>query len=196
MRDLPGVTVVDLESLSDFLAEVEAGREVEAARHIVLEEVGQFLAWQRSVRVAPTVVALRTKAADVVAAELARFESRAGVLDPATRAEVETLVRRVVDKLLHAPTVRVKELAGGPDGEQYAEVVRELFDLGHRHRGRRPGRRRRRAGRRPGRRCDRPAAAGHPRQRPRPDPERSRRRRAAGRAAARSSSCTSPPRAT
>ena len=130
VRDLPGVTVVDLESLHSHLAEVDAGTEVEAARHIVLEEVGQFLSWQRSVRVAPTVVALRTKASEVVVAELARFDARTVGLDGATRREVETAVRRVVEKLLHAPTVRVKELAGGPDGEQYAEVIRELFDLG------------------------------------------------------------------
>ena len=69
----------------------------------------------RAARVAPTVVALRAKAAEVVDAELARLAGRLADLDDRrTRAEIAQTVRRVVDKLLHAPTVRVKELAGSP----------------------------------------------------------------------------------
>jgi glutamyl-tRNA reductase len=82
-------------------------------------------------RVAPTVVALRAKAAEVVEAELARLAGRLsgdGVTGHALD-EVAQTVRRVVDKLLHAPTVRVKELAGSPGGEEYAAALRVLFDL-------------------------------------------------------------------
>jgi glutamyl-tRNA reductase len=130
VRDLPGVTLADLESLRLALdGEGERADGVEAVRRIVAEEVLAFLAWQRAAAVAPTVVALRTKAASVVAAELDRLVARLPDLDRRARAEVETTVRRVVDKLLHAPTVRVKELAEGPGGEEYALALRELFDL-------------------------------------------------------------------
>ena len=128
VRELPGVTLVDLESLQEVLATTEAGADVEAARGIVTQEVGEFLAWQRAAKIAPTVVALRSRADQVVEGELARLGSRLP-LDADTRAEVEATVRRVVDKLLHTPTVRVKELHEAPEGLSYAEALRELFGL-------------------------------------------------------------------
>jgi glutamyl-tRNA reductase len=129
VRALPGVTLADLETLRFVLEEEERADGVEAVRRIVAEEVGAFLAWQRAAAVAPTVVALRAKAAGVVAAELDRLVTRVPDLDERARAEVAATVRRVVDKLLHAPTVRVKELAEGPGGQEYAVALRELFDL-------------------------------------------------------------------
>ena len=78
----------------------------------------------------PTVVALRAHAGEVVAAEVARLRQRlGGDLDERTRAEVERTVHRVVEKLLHRPTVRVKTLAAAENGAAYAEALRELFDL-------------------------------------------------------------------
>jgi glutamyl-tRNA reductase len=65
----------------------------------------------------------------VVDAELLRLDSRLPELDAATRGELAKTVRRVVDKLLHTPTVRVKELASSPGGTGYAEALRELFGL-------------------------------------------------------------------
>jgi glutamyl-tRNA reductase len=79
--------------------------------------------------VTPTVTALRQRAADVVEAELLRLEHRLPGLDSRQHDEVARSVRRVVDKLLHAPTVRVKQLASAPDGDGYAEALRELFEL-------------------------------------------------------------------
>ncbi|PRC49619.1 glutamyl-tRNA reductase, partial [Mycobacterium sp. ITM-2017-0098] len=79
--------------------------------------------------VTPTVTALRRRAADVVEAELLRLDNRLPQLDSAHRDEVANTVRRVVDKLLHAPTVRVKQLASAPGGDSYAEALRELFEL-------------------------------------------------------------------
>jgi glutamyl-tRNA reductase len=134
-ESVPGVTVVDIERLR---REVEAGsratvytvaEDVEAARGIVDEEVRGFLAWERSVDVAPTVAALRARADEVVASELARLAPRLSTMDADDRGEVEKSVRRVVSRLLHMPTVRVKELASTPDGEAYAEALRALFDL-------------------------------------------------------------------
>jgi glutamyl-tRNA reductase len=83
----------------------------------------------RAAKVAPTVVALRAKAAEVVDAELARLAGRVSGLDARTRREIAQSMRRIADKLLHAPTVRVKELAGSPGGDSYEAVLRVLFDL-------------------------------------------------------------------
>ena len=79
--------------------------------------------------VAPTVVALRAKAAEVVEAELARLAGRLDGLDTAAMDEVAKSMRRVTDKLLHDPTVRMKELAGAPGADTYEDALRVLFDL-------------------------------------------------------------------
>ena len=129
IRELPGVTLVDLETLGAVLEGDQTARDVESVRRIISEEVADYLTDQRSARVAPTVVALRSKAQNVVDAELLRLSGRLPELDERSRREVADAVRRVVDKLLHAPTVRVKELAGAPGGDSYAEALRELFDL-------------------------------------------------------------------
>ena len=129
VRDVPGVTLIDLASLQEVLRSSETGADVDAARAIVTEEVGTFLAWQRASRVAPTVIALRSRADEVVAAEVGRLKARLPELDEHARFELEATVRRVVDKLLHTPTVRVKELTDAPEGLSYAEALRELFGL-------------------------------------------------------------------
>ena len=77
----------------------------------------------------PTVVALRAKAAKVVDAELTRLAGRLVGTASHELDEIAQAMRRVVEKLLHAPTVRVKELAGSPGGDAYAAALRELFDL-------------------------------------------------------------------
>jgi len=128
-RSVPGVTLIDLESLRSVLEDDEIARDVEAVRHIVTQEVGSHLSRQRAERVAPTVVALRLRAQEVVDAELARLEARLPDLDERTRLEITNAVGRVVDKLLHTPTVRVKELAESPGGDSYADALRELFAL-------------------------------------------------------------------
>jgi glutamyl-tRNA reductase len=129
VRDIPDVTVVDLESLRSVLENESVAADVEASRRIVTDEVAAFLTKQRSERVAPTVAALRARAQQVVDMELARLRSRLPALDPRSDQEIAVAVERVVDKLLHAPTVRVKELAGSPGGDSYAVVLRELFAL-------------------------------------------------------------------
>lgn len=126
---IDGVRLVDIESLADAEANAPMAGDVEAVRGLVTEEVAAFGAAQRAATITPTVVALRTMAADVVSGELARLEGRLHGMDDKLRAEVTQTVRRVVDKLLHAPTVRVKQLAGEPGGAGYADALRELFDL-------------------------------------------------------------------
>ena len=129
VKALDGVSLVDLELLGARLRGDGRARDVDRVRAIVAEETEAFLVWQRGASVAPTVVALRAKARDVADTELARLATRLPDLDPAVRDEVAQTVRRVVEKLLHQPTVRVKELAAGPGGQSYALALRELFDL-------------------------------------------------------------------
>ncbi|WP_068181584.1 glutamyl-tRNA reductase [Mycobacterium sp. UM_CSW] len=126
---LPGVWVVDVERVQHEPSAHAAASDVDAARHIVAAEVASYLAGQRMAEVTPTVTALRQRAADVVEAELLRLDNRLPGLESAHREEVARTVRRVVDKLLHAPTVRIKQLASSPGGDSYAEALRELFEL-------------------------------------------------------------------
>ncbi|AKS30591.1 glutamyl-tRNA reductase [Mycolicibacterium goodii] len=126
---LPGVWVVDMDRIQREPSARAAAVDAEAARNIVATEVANYLAGQRMAEVTPTVTALRQRAADVVEAELLRLDNRLPGLDSAHREEVAKTVRRVVDKLLHAPTVRVKQLASAPGGDSYAEALRELFEL-------------------------------------------------------------------
>jgi glutamyl-tRNA reductase len=131
VRELPGVALAGLDDLrtAETAAQAIGPEAVEAVRRIVREEVAAFLSAARAAAVAPTVVALRSMAAEVVEAELARLGGRLPELDDKARQEIARTVRRVVDKLLHVPTVRVKELASAPNGDTYADALRELFDL-------------------------------------------------------------------
>jgi glutamyl-tRNA reductase len=122
------VHYVDLEVLRNSGAMV-SDDEVAAANTIVGAELQGYLSNQQALAVAPTVTALRARAAQVVDGELARLDGRLPGLDPNVRAELASAVRRAVDKVLHAPTVRVKELAATPEGNSYAAALRELFDL-------------------------------------------------------------------
>jgi glutamyl-tRNA reductase len=126
---LPGVTLVGLARLAEEVNEGEGATDVADVRSIVNQEITAFLAARRSASVTPTVVALRTMATGVVEAEVDRLMSRLPDLDPQTRAEVELAVRRVADKLLHQPTVRVKELANETGAISYAAALAELFSL-------------------------------------------------------------------
>lgn len=129
VRELADVTLVDLESLQAAGGDASSADDVDAVRGILAEEVAAYLSEQAAAEVAPTVAALRSKASEVVDAELERLSGRLPELDTKAQEEIAQAVRRVVGKLLHAPTVRVKELAGSPNGDTYATALRELFDL-------------------------------------------------------------------
>lgn len=124
-----GVTVIDLERLGADLAGLDVRPEAAAARAVVTEEVALWRAARAAADVAPTVVALREQAEAILDAELARLRRRLPDLSSEVAAEVERAVRRSVDKVLHTPTVRVKQLADAPGGTFYAEALRTLFDL-------------------------------------------------------------------
>jgi glutamyl-tRNA reductase len=131
VSELDGVFLTDLDTLA---ASGEAGirpgdQEIAAVRALMAAELASYASANRAATVAPTVVALRAKAARVVDAELARLSGRLGQLDKAALDEVSKSMRRVTDKLLHDPTVRMKELAGAPGADTYEDALRVLFDL-------------------------------------------------------------------
>jgi glutamyl-tRNA reductase len=127
--ELPGVSLFNLARLAAQVDRGEGAADVSAVRQIVTEEITAFLTARRSAVVTPTVVALRTMATGIVEAEMQRLSSRLPDLDPAAKAEVEQAVRRVADKLLHQPTVRVRELANEDGAVSYTAALAELFSL-------------------------------------------------------------------
>jgi glutamyl-tRNA reductase len=131
VADLPGVHVVGLAELGEVLAvDGQSTPHLEAVQALVVAEVAGYLTGRRAKEVAPTVAALRSRAADVVTAELSRLDQHLpDDLSEDTRAEIQLAVHRIVEKLLHTPTVRVKELAADGQGGDYALALRELFDL-------------------------------------------------------------------
>lgn len=128
---LPGITLIDLETMGGGTpgGGVVSEADVASVRQIVAQELAAYVKADQAIRVAPTVVALRAKAATVVEAELARLERRLGDLDPQSRREIAQTMDRIADKLLHAPTVRMKELAGAPGADSYETALRVLFEL-------------------------------------------------------------------
>jgi len=143
--ELPEVALIDLEAIgtagtaASSRATARRGAagsawaaseaDVAAVRRIIAQELAAFLRADRAASVAPTVVALRAKAATVVDYELARLDRRLSELDDRTRREIAQTMGRIADKLLHGPTVRVKELAGAPGADSYEMALRVLFEL-------------------------------------------------------------------
>jgi glutamyl-tRNA reductase len=135
INDLAGCYLYDIDDLQRVVSESADGRteELDRAEAIVADEAEQFRAWQRSRDVVPAITSLRELAETIRAQELARAEPRLGGLSPRERRAVESLTTQIVNKLLHLPTVRLKEAAAAPtgtaDGVHYAEAVRHLFGL-------------------------------------------------------------------
>ena len=122
--DLEGCYLYDIDDLEAVVAETLAGRRAEAARaeRLVALEAERFREWRASLEVVPAIASLRARAEEIRSAELAK-------LAPEERVAAETVTAQILNKLLHLPTVRMKEAAGGPDGARYAETVRHLFGL-------------------------------------------------------------------
>ena len=127
-----GCFVYDVDDLEAVVSASLEGRRAEAvhAERIVAAEADRFRAWQASLAVVPAIASLRALAEEIRSSELARVESRLGRLPASDRAVVDTVTAQIVNKLLHLPTIRMKEAAITPDGLVYADVVRHLFGLG------------------------------------------------------------------
>ena len=128
---LPGVTLLDLDDLRDWAAKGIELRthEAEHVRQIVGEEVERFGIETTARQAAPLVAVLHERAEQVRTAELDRFAAKLASLEPAQRAVVEALTKGIVAKLLHQPSIRLKDDAGTPKGERNAAAVRDMFDL-------------------------------------------------------------------
>lgn len=129
IHELDGCYLYDIDDLEAVVAESLAGRRREAGRAeaIVAQEAEEFRAWQASREVVPAIASLRARAEEIRAGELARVRGR---LSESERLTVESITSQIVNKLLHLPTVRLKEAAAGADGLTYADAVRHLFGLG------------------------------------------------------------------
>jgi glutamyl-tRNA reductase len=123
----------DIDDLEAVVAESLAGRRSEAGRAeaIVAAEAGKFHEWRASLEVVPAIASLRARVEEIRDRELERVRGR---LSDTERRAVESVTARIVDKLLHQPTVRMKEAAAGAHGAQYADTVRHLFGLGEEER--------------------------------------------------------------
>jgi glutamyl-tRNA reductase len=126
-----GVTLLDIDDLKAFAEQSleQRRQEIGKVRDIITEELDRFRLERSAREVAPLVSSLRARAEELRAAELARFRSRLAALDPATQEAVDALTRGLVNKLLHDPTVRVKDAAGTAQGDAYADALAALFGL-------------------------------------------------------------------
>jgi glutamyl-tRNA reductase len=132
IRDLDGCYLYDIDDLEQIVAETLSGRrrEAERAEFLVAAEAEKFHEWHASLDVVPAIASLRAKAEEIRRSELRKAESLLGRLDDSQRNAVESVTSQIVNKLLHLPTVRMKQAAAAADGVTYAEAVRHLFGLG------------------------------------------------------------------
>jgi glutamyl-tRNA reductase len=132
IHELDGCYLYDIDDLEAIVAETLAGRRGEAARAeaIVAAEAAKFHEWQASLDVVPAIASLRARAEEIREAELRKADALLGRLDDGERRAVESITAQIVNKLLHLPTVRMKQAAVSADGVIYAEAVRHLFGLG------------------------------------------------------------------
>jgi glutamyl-tRNA reductase len=132
IHELAGCYLFDIDDLEAIVAETLAGRRTEAERaeSIVNAEAEKFHEWQASLDIVPAIASLRARAEEIREAELRKAEGLLGRLDEGQRKAVESITAQIVNKLLHLPTVRLKQAAAAADGVVYAEAVRHLFGLG------------------------------------------------------------------
>ena len=126
---LDGCFLYDIDDLEAVVAETLAGRRAEAERaeQLVGEEAERFRTWQASLEVVPAIASLRARAEEIRQAELAKAATR---LSENERVTLDAITTQILNKLLHLPTVRMKEAAVSADGAVYADAVRHLFGLG------------------------------------------------------------------
>jgi len=131
VAELPGVTLLDMHDLRRFAQAgvQEREREVQAVESIVVDEVDRFVEARSGRAAAPLVAQLHGRAEALRRSELERFRSRLGTLDPRQQAAVEALTKGLIAKILHEPTVKLKETAGTPKGERLAEALRDIYDI-------------------------------------------------------------------
>jgi glutamyl-tRNA reductase len=126
---LPYAFLYDVDDLDEAVGTGTVEGAAARAEAIVAEEAERFRAWQASRGVVPAIASLRARAEEIRLRELARLERRLAELSPEERRAVDAVTVQIVNKLLHEPTVRLKEAAAGADGAAYADAIRHLFGL-------------------------------------------------------------------
>jgi glutamyl-tRNA reductase len=128
---LPGVTLLDMDALRAAVEGALSGRqgELAQAQEIVADQLERYRVAARARGAAPVVSALRSRAEEVRRSELERHRSKLSELTEEQWSQVDAVTRSTVAKLLHEPTVAVKDAAGTPRGERLVEALRALFDL-------------------------------------------------------------------
>jgi glutamyl-tRNA reductase len=132
VRDLcSGITLFDMDDLQRAVARSLDVREAEAARARTLidQDVEAFEAWLASLDVVPTIAALRERAEQVVQQVLRENAARWESLSEGDRERLDTMARALVNRLLHEPTLRLKDAVGGESAYRYVHALRELFAL-------------------------------------------------------------------
>jgi glutamyl-tRNA reductase len=130
-RQVPGVTVLDIDDLKRFTEGSlhERRREISRVQGIIIDELEHFQTDRTARELTPLVTSLRRRGEEIRTAEIDRFRAKLDALDPESRRAVEMLSEGIVNKLLHDPTVRLKDAAGTARGELYADALAALFDL-------------------------------------------------------------------
>jgi glutamyl-tRNA reductase len=126
---LAGVTLVDIPALGRHLAGQAVPDQIPQVRAIVAEEAAAYAARQDQAAAGPVIAAMHAQIRQLADAELARLHDRLPDLSDQQRAETAATVHRILRKVLHRPTVRVKEFSAGPKGPVYLEALEQLFDL-------------------------------------------------------------------
>ncbi len=129
--DLDGVVLLNMDDIGAFVDQqmTTRTRVVGNVESIVDEEVNRYQVVTSAREVAPLVSQLRTRGSEIADGELARFAAKLADLELAEREAVEAMAKGIVNKLLHEPTVRLKDAAGHAKGDRLAESLRDLFDL-------------------------------------------------------------------
>jgi glutamyl-tRNA reductase len=132
IHELDGCYLYDIDDLEQIVVETMSvrRREAERAEAIVAAEAEKFHEWHASLDIVPAIASLRARAEEIREGELQKADALLGRLDESQRRAVEAVTAQIVNKLLHLPTVRMKQAAAAADGVLYAEAVRHLFGLG------------------------------------------------------------------
>lgn len=135
VKEIPGVILYNIDDLQEVILEGMQERKKASikAEEMLQDAVDEFLNWSSTLTVVPTIKALKQKGNEIMEEELNRCFNRLGGADPRTEKVIRSMAYSIVNKLLHSPTVRLKEYACGGDGQLYGKMLEDLFDLSHLH---------------------------------------------------------------
>mgnify|MGYP000957594960 CR=1 FL=1 len=133
IKEIPGAVLYDIDDLEQVVLEGMDDRRKAAlaAEEMLQNAVDEFLNWVGTLAVIPTIRALKQKGNVILEEELRHCFNRLGETNPRTEKLIRSMAHSIVNKLLHTPTVRLKEYASSDDGELYGKVLEKLFDLSH-----------------------------------------------------------------